>query len=178
MDKKLNLGSGPDIKKGYVNMDILNMPGVDIVHDLNKFPWPIKANTFEEIYASHVLEHVDNLIEVMKELHRISKNHAKIIIRAPHFSCGVTYRDPTHKRAFSYFTYDYFTDKCFYGLTKFKISKRKLNFTRWAFPFLNYIFNPLINLSPEIYERFFCWMLPCSECLFELEVIKNEKTKT
>jgi len=173
---KLNLGSGDDIKKDYVNLDYMKLAGVDVVHDINKFPWPFKDNSFEEVYTSHVLEHVDDLIKTMKEIHRISKDKAKIIIRVPHFSCGVSYRDPTHKRFFSYFTFEYFSDKKDYYARKesnlFKINKRKLNFTRLSFTFLNYIFNPIINLSPELYERFFCWILPTSEVIFELEVIK------
>jgi len=170
--KKLNLGCGLDIKKGYTNLDSIKLKGVDVVYDLNKFPYPFKDNEFDEVYTSHVLEHLDDLVKVMKELKRICKPKAKIIIRVPHFSCGVSYRDPTHKRLFSYFTFDYFTDKCFYNLPKFRIISRKLNFTRWTFPFLNKVFNPIININPEIYERFFCWILPCSEVLFELKVIK------
>ncbi len=170
--KKLNLGAGLDIKNGYINADIVKLRGIDVVHDFNKLPYPFKDNEFDEIYTSHVLEHLDDLIKIMGELKRICKNKARIVIRVPHFSCGVSYRDPTHKRLFSYFTFDYFTDECFYGLPKFKIVGRKLNFTRWAFPFLNKIFNPIININPAIYERFLCWILPCSEVLFELEVKK------
>src|SRR3989344_1973734 len=102
--KKLNIGCGDDIRKGFVNLDYFKLPGVGVVHDLNHFPWPFKENTFDAVYASHVLEHVDDLVKTMREIHRICKNGAEIIIRGPHFSCGVTYRDPTHKRAFSYFT--------------------------------------------------------------------------
>lgn len=170
--KKLNLGCGLDIRKGYVNADILPNPGVDIVHNLNKFPYPFPDNSFDEVYTSHVLEHLDDFVKVMDELKRICKPYARIIIRVPHFSCGVSYRDPTHKRLFSYFTFEYFTSDCFYELPEFRIRRRKLNFTRLAFPFLNIFFNPLININPAIYERFFCWILPCSEVLFELEVIK------
>lgn len=170
--KKLNFGCGEDIKKGFLNMDLLKLKGVDIVHDFNKLPYPFKDNEFDLIYTSHVLEHLENLPKVMEELKRISREGARIIIRVPHFSCGVSYRDPTHKRLFSYHTFDYFTEECFYGLPKFKIIKRKLNFTRLSFTFLNKVFNPLININQTIYERFFCWILPCSEVLFELEVIK------
>lgn len=169
--RKLNLGCGNKIKRGYVNLDINKYPGVDVVHDLNKFPWPFKDNEFDYVFASHVLEHVDDLIKVMKELKRVCKSGAKIVVRVPHFSCGVSYRDPTHKRLFSYFTFEYFSNEE-YNLPKILVKKRKLNFTRLSFPSLNYLFNPLINLSPALYERFFCWILPCSEALFELENIK------
>ena len=170
--KKLNFGCGEEIMKGHVNMDVLKLPGVEVVQDFNKFPYPFKDNEFEEVYTSHVLEHLEDLTKVMRELKRICKKGAKIKIRVPHFSSGVSYRDPTHKRLFSYFTFEYFTEECFYDLPKFKIVKRKLNFTRLAFTSLNKIFNPIINLSPALYERFWCWMLPCAEVLIELEVKK------
>jgi SAM-dependent methyltransferase len=170
--KKLNLGCGLDIIPDYVNLDSLNLKGVDIVHDLNKFPYPFKDNTFEYIFTSHVLEHLDDIVKVMAELKRISKPGAIIRIRVPHFSCGVSYRDPTHKRLFSYHTFDYFTSTSFYGLPNFNILRRKLNFTRLAFPSLNKIFNPIININPTMYERFFCWILPSAELLIDLEVTK------
>ena len=119
--ERLNLGCGTDIKKRYINLDFLDISGLDVKHDLNKFPYPFGENTFDEIYTSHVLEHLDDLTNVMKELKRICKDGAKIKIRVPHFSCGVSYRDPTHKRLFSYFTFDYFTEDCFYELPKFEI---------------------------------------------------------
>src|SRR3989344_8665689 len=169
---KLNLGCGKEILSGYVNVDKLRLSGVDIVHNLDNFPYPFKDNSVDEIFVSHFLEHVQDLPRVMEEFGRICKNGAVIKIRVPHFSCGVTYRDPTHKRLFSYFTFDYFTDECFYDLPKFKIIKRQLNFTRLSFTFLNSIINPFINLSPALYERFFCWILPCAEVIIELEVVK------
>ena len=33
---KLHLGCGHDIKPGWINHDLLDLPGVDIVHDLNE----------------------------------------------------------------------------------------------------------------------------------------------
>ncbi len=179
--KKLNLGCGKDIKKGYVNLDYIKLPGIDVVHDIEKFPWPFKDNTFDVVYTSHVLEHVSDLNKTLKEIHRISKNNAEFIIRVPHFSSGVTYRDPTHKRVFSYFTMEYFAtnSKEFYErpdeFKLFRIEERKLNYTRLAFTFLNPIFNPILNINPAIYERFFCWIFPCSEILLKLKVIKKEK---
>ena len=173
MQKKLNLGCGPDIKRGYINLDFSKFSGVDVIHNLNKYPWPFKNNEFDEVYCSHLLEHLEDLVEVMKEIKRICKDNAKIVIRVPHFSCGVSYRDPTHKRLFSYFTFDYFTEECFYkNMPQFIIAKRKLNFTRINFTFLNCLFNPIINLVPLIYERLFCWILPCAEVLFVLRVRK------
>ena len=128
--KKLNLGAGRDIKKStksvqWINLDELPLPGIDIVHHLDK-KLPFKNNEFDEVYCSHVLEHVQDLVKAMKELHRITKKEGRVIIRGPHFSSGVSYWDPTHKRFFSYFTFDFFTKKTYYKTPKFKIIKRRL----------------------------------------------------
>ena len=130
------------------------------------------SDTFEEVYCSHVLEHVDDLPKTMQEIQRICKPGARIKIMAPHFSSGVSWRDPTHKRLFSYFTFDYFTDDCPYAPVKYKIISRKLNFTRQTLTGLNPFMNVLLNISPALYERFLCWMIPCAEVIVELEVIK------
>lgn len=169
--RKINLGCGKKIRKGYLNIDFIKAEGVDIVYDLNQYPWPFQDNTFDEVYASHFLEHLLDFKKTMEEIRRICRNKAKVIIRAPHFSCGVSFRDPTHKHFFSYFTFEYF-EKKEYGLPKFKIIKRRLNFTREALPFLNKFVNPVLNLNPALYERFSCWVFPCSEVLFTLEVKK------
>ena len=174
--KKLNLGCGKNILKGYVNLDISPYPGVDVLHDLNKFPYPFEDNTFDYVYSEHTIEHLDNLEKTIKELHRICKPMAILHIRVPHFSCGINYRDPTHKRLFSYFTFDYFmksdvtpTGTWCYERPKdvklFNVEKRMFGFTRIRFKFMNPIINPILNLSPQVYERFLCWIFPCSECI-------------
>ncbi len=173
--KRLNMGCGKDIKpkeEGWLNLDELKLEGVDVVHSLNKFPYPFKNNEFDEVFCSHILEHVDNLTDVMRELKRICRNGAVINIRVPHFSCGVNYRDPTHKRLFSYFTFDFFTDEIYYDMPKFKVINKKLNFSRLSFTIINYVMNPVINVSPGVYERFFCWMVPASEVIACLRVEK------
>ncbi len=68
---KLNLGCGKDIKEGYINLDKWALGEVDVVHNLNLFPYPFKDNIFDEILCSHLLEHVNDLIKVMEELHRM-----------------------------------------------------------------------------------------------------------
>ena len=177
MNKCLNLGCGNDIikstdKSKWINLDKVKLNQVDIIHDINKIPFPFKDNEFDLIKCSHVLEHVEDLEKVLIEISRITKKNGIIHINVPHFSCGVSYRDPTHKRLFSYFTFDYYTNDCFYTNVKFKIISRKLNFTRENFTFLNVIFNPLINLSPTLYERLFCWIFPSAEIIFKLKPLK------
>jgi SAM-dependent methyltransferase len=94
--KKLNLGSGDRQKEGYLNIDWCADSNPDVVHDLNVFPYPFAANSFEEIDASHVLEHLDRPFLVMKELHRILKPGGLLHVWVPHFSRGFTHAEHAH----------------------------------------------------------------------------------
>ena len=82
---KLNLGCGNKIKKNFVNLDKFETFKPDIVHDLEKFPYPFKDNSADYILLSHILEHIGNTFEIfnniIKELYRISVNNCIIEIR-------------------------------------------------------------------------------------------------
>ena len=170
--KKLNLGCGKDSKEGWVNLDSIKIKGVDVVHDLNKYPWPFKDNTFDEIEAFMILEHLDSIVKPLEEIWRISKNKAVIKIKVPFFPSVYSMSDPTHKQFFTYFTFDYFTPKNYmnyYSKARFKIVERKVIFS-WN-KFLN-VFGFFINLIPKFYSRYLSFLMPSNEIDIKLEVIK------
>jgi len=110
--KKLNLGCGISKKIDYINVDILESLKPDIVYNLESFPYPFKAESFDLIEANHILEHLSEPFEVMKELHRIVKKGGIIIIRVPHFSRALTH--PQHKRGFDV-SFPYYFDNKYLG---------------------------------------------------------------
>ncbi len=124
---KLNIGCGKDIRVGYVNADIVKLPGVDRVVDFDSFPYPFKDNTFDEILCSHVLEHLTDLPRVMEELHRIAKPNARIIVWGPFYNHHTAFQDPTHKHFFALDTFDYFESHNlnYYSSARFRIVKKK-----------------------------------------------------
>ncbi len=75
MDKKsVNLGSGTDYIKGWINVDIEPFYHPDVIADLQK-PFPFKSNSIDEIKASDIIEHFtkeDGEIFI-RECHRILK---------------------------------------------------------------------------------------------------------
>jgi ubiquinone/menaquinone biosynthesis C-methylase UbiE len=177
--KRLNFASGPDRRPGYVNMDIAKLAGVDIVHDFNKFPYPFKAGTFDEIYASHALEHVNNLMKVMEEFDRILKPNGVVKVLVPYFASPNSHRDPTHKIWFTSATFTYVEPGHYYSTASFKTTKKRLIFfsnagfmkSRWY----SWPFDLILNAILPVYERFFCYILPASEIHFLLE--KGKKSK-
>ena len=98
--KKLNLGCGKKIKQGYINLDNKFFRGVDVIHDLDKYPYPFKDDYFDYVLCDNVLEHLDNLIKTMEELHRITKKNGTIEIIVPYFSSIGAFQDPTHRHFF------------------------------------------------------------------------------
>ena len=98
----LNLGSGAKKIDGHINLDKFNTFKPDIVHDLEKFPYPFKDNSVDKIIMSHVLEHLgqnpDIFNNIMKELYRICKNGSLIDITIPHPRHDDFLSDPTHVR--------------------------------------------------------------------------------
>lgn len=96
MEKRLNLGSGDYKKEGFINLDWNQANNPDVIHDLNKFPYPFPDSFFDCIEALHVLEHLDRPFFVMKELHRILKPGGKLLIKVPHFSRGFTHAEHSH----------------------------------------------------------------------------------
>lgn len=177
--KKLNLGCGKDIRKEYVNLDSIKLPGVDVIHDIEKFPWPFEDNTFNEVIANHVLEHIADLVKTMEEMHRVCAVDAIIKIRVPYFASPIYHTDPTHKRKFTYNTFEYFTKKsdyAYYSKARFEVIGRRILFFSTGAHFLKSKYSlPLdviITRFHLIYERFFSYLLPASELHVLLKVIK------
>ena len=176
---KLNLGCQDDIKEGFLNIDNFSI-GIEnkennekiMKCDLNQLPLPFSDDSVIEINCGHLLVYLDRPGDFMLELYRICKSKAKIKISTPHFSMPLSYADLYQKRSgYSYFTFGKEVWNRFL-FDKFKVINKKINYTRLNYTWLNYIFNPIINAFPLIYERIFCYMLPSSEIIFELEVIK------
>ena len=105
--KKLNLGSGKDIKDGWINLDSVKLPGVDVVHDIEKLLLPFANEEVDEILCQDILEHIE-YIPVLKDIHRILKVEGKLKIRVPHFTSKGNFIDPTHKKRFSIYTFEMF----------------------------------------------------------------------
>src|SRR5688572_30374219 len=107
---RIDIGSGPRPRPGFYALDQLELEGIDIVADLNEPLDELPDNCAEHIFSSHTLEHVQKLLPLLAEIHRIAKPRALIEIIVPHFSNPYYYSDPTHVRFFGLYTMNYFVD--------------------------------------------------------------------
>lgn len=106
--KIIDVGCGKHKSPGSVGIDKIGLPEVDIVCDVEREGLPFKDNSIDMVYSRHFLEHVKNFEFVMREVYRVLKPKGKANIVVPHFSNPLGYSDPTHKRFFGYYTFDYF----------------------------------------------------------------------
>lgn len=181
---KLDVGCGVSPLPGFVGVD--RHSAADVVHDLDRFPWPFENNSFSHIVCKHSLGHLDNLVRVMEELHRIGRQGAIIEIVSPHFSSDNYFTDVTHKHPFGYRSLDYFcvNRPCMYRyseIAKFKMVDVRISFVQAkTFGSKKARPNPMrwiglewaINQVPRLYEHFLAFIFRANEVYFCLEVIK------
>lgn len=169
----LNLGCGRKYLAEAVNVDVTPTTRPDVVHDLNVRPWPFADDAFREVLAHDVLEHLDNLVAVMEEIHRVCRAGAHVKITTPHFSCANAYTDPTHRHALGWFSFSYFTDESdlgFYSGARFRPVRTQLVFRPTL---VNKLIWRLANRYPAAYEQRWAWIFPAWYLYFELEVLKR-----
>ena len=170
---KLNLGSGNVEIPGYTNLDSIALPCVNIIHNLDIYPWPIADNSYREVFCDNVLEHLESIIKPMEELHRICEPKAKVIIRVPIFPGIGAAADPTHKQFFCYTTFNYFRPEDglnYYSKARFKILKRKIVFPKYM-GFFTWLFN-INEKMQKGWHTFLSFLIPAYFLEVELEAIK------
>jgi SAM-dependent methyltransferase len=169
----LNLGCGKRPIPGAVNLDITPDTKPDVVHDLNRRPWPFPDGRFTEVHAYDVIEHLDDILGTMEEIHRVCRPGARVFITVPHYSCSNAFTDPTHRHYFGWFSFDYFTGEHghdYYTRTRFRTRSRRLFFRPSP---LNKLVWRLAARFPVSYERRWAWTFPAWFLSFELEVVKE-----
>jgi predicted SAM-dependent methyltransferase len=187
MLKLLDLGCGNRKKSGAIGIDINPKTSADVIHDLNKCPYPFKDSEYDQVYADNVIEHLNDVIAVVEEIHRISKPGAQVVIYVPYFRSRWAFIDPTHKHfftveSFSYYDPEHANNRLFpYSNAKFKVEKiifnERINKTGAIGWFVNNIVRRCANKDPKKYESFWSQIFPLDELTFILRVIKdiNEK---
>lgn len=108
---KINLGCGRHILPDWVNLDWISGPGVDTVANLEgcrTHRLPFDDDSADEMLLSHVIEHINDTLGLMEELHRIAKHDALLTVHTPYGSSDDAWEDPTHVRPWFVGHWNYF----------------------------------------------------------------------
>lgn len=120
-EKKLNVGSGEDIRKGWINLDQHSKHGAEVVFDLNDIykgkKLPLEDNSVDYIYCNHVLEDFLEPVPILNEFVRVCKKGGKIEIRTP-FETHNWNTNIFHKRPFTLGQLIHYTELSPYGHKK------------------------------------------------------------
>lgn len=176
---EIELGGGDRRAKGLYCLDRVELEGVDVVVDLNEPLSGFPDNSVEFVYGRHVIEHVEQLDQLMRELHRITRPTGRVELIVPHFTNPYHHSDPTHVRTFGLYSMHYYVAKekqpgfrkvpAFYTDVRFELESARIEFYRSGpmdfliAPWLE----PLVNVDPlaqDWYERrlspfFHAWQL-------------------
>ena len=134
----VELGCGTAKLPGRIGVDLLDLPGVDIVADLNDGLPFFPDGSVDEIHCRSLLEHLDNFELLIRDIVRVLKPSGRCFTFVPHFSNPYYYSDPTHRRFFGLYTFYHFVDQAkqprrkvptFYWDTRIDVLKIRLKFT-------------------------------------------------
>jgi len=171
----VELGCGRKKKQGRIGVDKVDLPGVDVVTDMEKGLGFLPDNSVDEIHCRSMLEHIDNFEGLMRDIVRVLKADGRAYVFVPHFSNPYYYSDYTHKRFFGLYTFYYFVAEekqlkrkvpDFYTDIRIEIISQRLVF-RSPFRLSRMLKKPIgfiINLHramQEFYEQHLCYVFPC-----------------
>jgi len=167
----LDVGCGSSKTPGAIGLDISPDTAADIVHDLDRFPYPIEDSSFDQILLQDVIEHVSEPIRVFEELHRIARPGARLQLRTPHFSSVLAYGDPTHRHYFATIAIRSLAEPRFAHYTEVRFRVVHVTLDLWL-PYRAVGLGALFNRFPDTYEKYFAFICPTMNIRAEFEVLK------
>lgn len=175
--RALDVGCGQRKLSGSVGMDIVSDSAADIVHDMNKMPWPCEESSFDLVFASHVLEHTDDVLGFLGEARRVLKSGGHIVVQVPYFRSTDAFGDVTHKHFFTSMSLEYVEEgskHAAYNYVPFRL--KKIGFwygwpTQSRNPLVR-IFKSFLKRFPRFYDQYLSLLLPVACLTWEFEVSK------
>ena len=174
--RTLDVGCGINKSPGAIGIDRNPDSRADVLCDLDHTPYPFADNSFDQLRAIHVIEHLSDVIRSMEEFHRLVRPGGRVRIETPHYTDFSSFCDPTHRWHLNTFSFRYFGQDHagfgYYSRCKFReisLRVKLLAFWRWLG------FELLVNHFPRyrrFWEHYLCFVVRGKVMEFEFEVIK------
>ncbi len=172
----LDVGCGRNKRAGAIGVDRNPNTRADILCDLDRFPYPFRDNSFDELHAIHVIEHVADVVRAMEEFHRLVRPGGRIHLATPHYTDFSSFCDPTHRWHLNSFSFRYFGEDHagydYYSPVRLREKKVRLRLLAlWRYMG----FELLVNAFPRFrrfWEHYLCYVVRGKVMEFEFEVLK------
>ena len=94
----LDVGCRDRKESNFTGINGRHLEGVDIVHNLESFPYPLKDESCLTIKAAHVVEHIKPwlVFEWFNEMWRLLVPKGQLVVSAPFANSQGFFNDPTH----------------------------------------------------------------------------------
>lgn len=110
MGLKLNLGTGHTQIPGFVSVD--RVDSADVVLDLGRDPLPFEDDSVDLVFSYHCLEHVDDYLFALGEIHRVLRHGGAFLLGVPYTTLTEFHRvNPYHKHDFSEHSFAFFDSR-------------------------------------------------------------------
>ncbi|MGH9663488.1 MAG: class I SAM-dependent methyltransferase [Bryobacteraceae bacterium] len=176
----LDVGCGINKYPGSIGIDRIAGTRADVLCELDHFPYPFRDNSFDEVRAIHVIEHVSDVIRTMEEFHRLARPGGEVFIVTPHYTDFSSFCDPTHRWHLNSFSLRYFGSKHggfgYYSQAKFgEISVRLKLLALWRWFGFEFVVNHSLVFR-RFWEYYLCFVIRGKVIEWRLKVLKPNET--
>jgi len=167
---RVNLGCGNKQVEGFIGVDRFPCAAARVLCDVTR-ALPFRDSSVDEFMLDNLIEHIPDIPALMAEIVRAARNSARVVVVTPHFTSLSSWKDPTHLHHLSYFSFDHFEKLSarHYVGGGLRVVQRSLSFGGGLGGLVG---RALFALSPEAFERKYCFVFRASTLRFELQVVK------
>ena len=175
--KILDVGCGINKHPGAVGVDHNPASQADVICDLDHFPYPFRDDSFDELRAIHVIEHLADVIRSMEEFARLVRSGGSIHIETPHYTDFSSFCDPTHRWHLTSFSFRYFGENHggfgYYSPVRLREKKVRVKLLAlWRWCGFEFAVNRFRRFR-RFWEYYLCFVVRGKVMSFEFEVLKK-----
>lgn len=173
----LDVGCGIKKYPGSIGLDRNPHTNADVIADLDHVPYPFRSDSFREIRATHVIEHVSDVIATIEEFHRLLAPGGRAVIITPHYTDFSSFCDPTHKWHLNSFSLRYFGKDNggygYYSAARFhEISTHVRLLALWRYTGFEFLVNASRRFR-RFWEFYLCYLIRGKVIEWHLEAVKH-----
>jgi SAM-dependent methyltransferase len=172
----LEVGCGRIKAPGAIGVDSNpDATAADVIADVNR-SLPFVDNSFDEVRAVHVVEHVSDVMKTVAEMHRVCRPGGTIFLVTPHYTDFSSWCDPTHRWHLNSYSFGFFgsTNRDRHWYTGVELRQRALHIemaSLWKWLGIQWLVNHSDRLR-RFWELYPCFIVRGKQIEFTFEVVK------